>query len=206
MKKKRITLFLIVILCSASGMIRGEIVVDDSKIPPSINKKDYIFYDMLYLEDDSLKEWIVGEDKDNQRGMVLRTTDGGVHWQTKFSDEFVNCKCGVSAFYCVRFSDENIGYIGCDRGLILKTTNGGEKWFVSVGWGVVTDAETRLVDIYIDEKYPFGLILWAISYDGSIITRSTDGGIEWRYHHLKPEHLQNEMITSKFRMWRIRQE
>jgi len=100
--------------------------------------------------------------------VVLRTTDGGNTWATKYSDP----TSGVMLFG-VSFSDANTGtVIGIDfnagAALILRTTDGGETWAnqnvpPALYQGIsFTDADNGTI---------VGL--------GGIIVRTTDGGNNW---------------------------
>jgi len=65
---------------------------------------------------DSNNGWVVG-----YSGVILRTSDGGVHWTKQNSGT-------TKILNAVRFINANVGWVVGDGGLILHTTNGGTTW------------------------------------------------------------------------------
>jgi photosystem II stability/assembly factor-like uncharacterized protein len=52
---------------------------------------------------------------------ILRTTDGGQHWDSQVNP-------GTVCLFKVSFTDANTGTAVGDGGLILRTTDGGNIW------------------------------------------------------------------------------
>jgi len=69
--------------------------------------------------------------------VILRTTDGGVSWNSV--DSPVNAN-----FRKVKFYNSSIGYAIGEKGYVIKTLDGGSSWFV-----VSTPTEENLNDIYV---------------------------------------------------------
>lgn len=69
---------------------------------------------------DPLNGWAVGEPVD-KKGVILRTTDGGVSWSPQRS----GTACRLNAVY---FLDGKHGWVAGSNGTILTTTDGGEEW------------------------------------------------------------------------------
>ena len=62
--------------------------------------------------------WLVGEDQ-----IVLRTTDGGAHFQQQHLDEAVGW-----ALHAIQMMDRNVGWTVGNAGYIFHTANGGLTW------------------------------------------------------------------------------
>lgn len=105
--------------------------------------------------------WIVGN-----KGIVLKTTDGGVNWVKKnlpFQYDLLK----------VFFYNQNYGWIGTANGRILITTDGGENWNESLIQNDFT---------YFDAIYFTTPLVGHISigkYRAVYIMKSTDGGYTW---------------------------
>lgn len=93
-------------------------------------------------------------------GTIVKSVDGGEHWEQKYSDE------SIWFFQSVQFHDELTGYAYGYQvegdGALLKTTDGGETWSHTLynlpdyGW---SNAKLSLVDV--DTLYVFaGGLLW----------------------------------------------
>jgi photosystem II stability/assembly factor-like uncharacterized protein len=92
-------------------------------------------------------------------GIILKTTDGGLHWVQKPS--------GTTNFLKkVQFVNNTIGYAVGDGGTLLKTTDGGESW-TSITTGVTTGLSGLSV---LNESTFF------ISGYNGLIKRTNDGG------------------------------
>ncbi|SVC70336.1 uncharacterized protein METZ01_LOCUS323190, partial [marine metagenome] len=85
--------------------------------------------DLLFFDPDT--GFIVGlthEDHEQSSGVVLRTVDGGVSWETMI----VTSRLGEWTWK-ISFPSRNVGYVSLQRNYdapiyFLKTTNGGEIW------------------------------------------------------------------------------
>ncbi|RMD89188.1 MAG: T9SS C-terminal target domain-containing protein [Calditrichaeota bacterium] len=65
---------------------------------------------------DSSHGWVCGN-----RGLILHTKDGGVHWQEQSSGTVIDLTA-------VHFQNEKIGWIVGKEGVILNTLDGGKTW------------------------------------------------------------------------------
>jgi len=70
--------------------------------------------------------WIVGYRRDNWRGVILKTTDGGNSWISQSYPPFPD-NINIP-FLDVWAVSENIVWISCAHGYVLRTTNGGRNW------------------------------------------------------------------------------
>jgi photosystem II stability/assembly factor-like uncharacterized protein len=70
---------------------------------------------------DSLTCWVVGYDRNTASALILKTLDGGNHWnkQKVNYDILLNSAC---------FINENMGWVVGESGIILFTENGGVNW------------------------------------------------------------------------------
>ena len=111
-------------------------------------------------------------------GRIYKTTDGGISWDKKFSNNFYN-------FYGVAFFDEDKGFavgdsikIGVSYGLILKTTDGGSTWSKQV-----LDSPLQFNDVtFTDNNNWYAVGTSVTTQPTSIIGRifkSTNAGISW---------------------------
>jgi len=99
-------------------------------------------------------------------GVVLKTTNGGLLWETKFS--------GTSwPFYSVHFVDYNIGWVAGDYNRIYKTTNGGNSWITQY-----TTASHSLWSIFFVNSNT-GWVIGGSNDFAQIIMKTTDGGGSW---------------------------
>jgi photosystem II stability/assembly factor-like uncharacterized protein len=99
-----------------------------------------------------------------------RTTDGGVTWD--------NIALPVGSYADqVKFIDENTVLAGCYRvgsvGSICKSTNGGINWFVAYS-----------TEVQVGEIEFVNNIVYALSFYGDNIFKSTDRGNTWRTYNL----------------------
>ena len=86
------------------------------------------------MYDESLG-WAVGE-----KGIILKTVDGGVSWTT------IDAPIPVK-FKRVKFYDQTIGYAIAEKGYVVKSINGGESWFT-----VSTIVNDNLNDLFIIDQ------------------------------------------------------
>ena len=63
------------------------------------------------------------------RVSVLRTVDGGKHWQRRFTNDYgTSVGMSTGSPLLVRFFDENHGFVGTYLGPMLRTSDGGASW------------------------------------------------------------------------------
>lgn len=97
-----------------------------------------------------------------ERGIVVRTSDGGRSWQRQLVDT-------NSWFYDVFFLDDQTGWVCGYEGLVLKSTDAGSTWKRQL-----TAVRSPLIQIqFIDKERG-----WAMGEDGRIL-RTTNGGTHW---------------------------
>mgnify|MGYP002622636239 CR=1 FL=1 len=102
--------------------------------------------------------WICGKN-----GIILRSTDGGVTWNTQNSNV-------THHLTDLRFYDESIGFVTGFGKTLLKTTNGGDNWFHAIPPG----PEPIMHSLFIlDENTVYA------SADLSFIYKSTNAGLTW---------------------------
>ncbi len=98
-------------------------------------------------------------------GGFARTTDGGMTWDTAYSNTVTS---GI--FYKVFFLNNNLGWaVGTTTPKIWSTTNGGITWS-----GMSTAPTTTLYDVYAWDSLTLGVV----TTSGNFI-KSTDGGATW---------------------------
>ncbi|MEM9053258.1 MAG: YCF48-related protein [Bacteroidota bacterium] len=111
---------------------------------------------------------------------VLKTTDGGLNWDTIVSDTPWN----NTVLEDMIFLDENIGYqLGWYNGHFLKTTDGGDHWYQPE---ISDNITTQLYDFDIHPDRPNSY--YACGWYGEIL-KSTDGGESW-------ERIDNDIAES----------
>ncbi len=132
---------------------RSLITPGDSNVsakPQNVSQLSNIY--SIYMNDTDLG-WAVGD-----KGVILKTVDGGVTWVTK------NPPISVQ-FNRVQFFDQNLGYAVGDSGYIIKSVNGGETWF-----NLPTIVNDNLNDIFIINQNT----IIAVGDNGTIL-KSLDG-------------------------------
>jgi photosystem II stability/assembly factor-like uncharacterized protein len=103
--------------------------------------------------------------------ILLKTTDGGVNWQSfPYPEE-------LTFFHTIYFFNPSYGFTAGNDGLILRTTDGGENWRQApVDSGFYKDLTI------IDIKFRDSLNGYASGGNidvAGVIWRSTDGGENW---------------------------
>ncbi|MCL2289179.1 MAG: YCF48-related protein [Bacteroidetes bacterium] len=96
-------------------------------------------------------------------GDVLKTTDGGVTWELKWSINLSPADIRTIYFY-----NSNIGFISLGHGRLLRTTDGGETWNQLSG---ISERFNRFH--FISEQIGF-----AVGSHGRIF-KTTNGGDNW---------------------------
>ena len=100
---------------------------------------------------------------------ILKTTDGGINWISKYSGTT------YLSFKSVYFSDPDTGWVVGFDGVILKTTDGGDKWIPQTS-GTIWD----LYSVYFTDSNNG----WAVGEHSKsvlhgIILKTSDGGNNW---------------------------
>ena len=109
--------------------------------------------------------WIVGWNDGNSGNRVLKTTNGGINWNTVYED-YSN-----RFLYCISFIDSLNGFIGGDEGKILKTQNGGQSWSV-IYQG---DEYDSFQSIFFSDQ----LNGWAVGSPDNLIVHTNNAGQNW---------------------------
>lgn len=101
-------------------------------------------------------------------GKIVKTTDGGISWQTMetFAHDFL---------YTIHFVNNSVGYVAGYNGLIMKTIDGGETWTVQ------NDSMPNVIisDIHFYDENIGG----AVGSSGLLMT-TVDGGQTWAQRDL----------------------
>lgn len=110
--------------------------------------------------------WFVGSEG------IFKTSDGGLTWVNKFSNNLIN-------LYSIAFANSNIGWaIGTNiisyqpiiiEGIVLKTTDNGETWSQQTSF-----YSQPLYDIFFADTQNG----WLVG-EGGYISKTTDGGASW---------------------------
>jgi len=96
-------------------------------------------------------------------GTVVRTTDGGSHWNLISS-------ITQNRLYSVQFPSTNLGYAVGVNGTVIKTTDGGGNWVMKTQ----AIADTLRCVWFTDDNTGF-----VVSRNGAIY-KTTDGGNNWQ--------------------------
>ncbi|MDH3269324.1 MAG: YCF48-related protein, partial [Ignavibacteria bacterium] len=114
------------------------------------------FYSIFLI--DSNTGWIAGENI-LQKGLIYKTTDGGLSWSLLSNDTLKACTS-------VYFADANHGWVSGREGSILYSTDGGN------GWSLQSSGTTsNLNSIFFTDN----LTGWAAGSNG-IILKTNNGG------------------------------
>ncbi len=111
--------------------------------------------------------WIVGNNYNNTKGVVLKTTNGGINWQPLNSDSINS--------YCKSLSllNENTGWVvsrgSASFGNLYKTTNGGNTWNTTQ---FLNSQNMQRVKFFDNENG------WVCGFD-KVISKTTNGGLNW---------------------------
>jgi photosystem II stability/assembly factor-like uncharacterized protein len=100
----------------------------------------------------------------NGDGAIVRTTDGGRTWETKFW-----CDTPLLGIHFPVSGASLIGFAVGDVGTICKTSDGGNSWHIMTTGAYVTYNDVFFVDFEVG--YAVG--------DRGFISKSTDGGANW---------------------------
>lgn len=116
-----------------------------------------------------------------ENGTIVKSVDGGEHWEQKFSDESIFFK---SIKFCDELNGYAYGYQSDGDGTVVKTTDGGETWnhtiynILDYGW---SNGELYVVDV--DTLYVFA---------GGLLWKSCNGG--YRFENIIYEEGHSGMI------------
>lgn len=98
-----------------------------------------------------------------RNGTLLRTEDGGDHWQP--------IDLGVTdLLQHIDFPDESVGYITGVKGILMKTTDGGLNW-TSVAPDGYSKQFFNLSFTSRDTGY--------VTYENGVLMSTSDGGMSW---------------------------
>jgi len=115
-----------------------------------------VFYSVFLI--DSNTGWIAGQNI-LQKGLIYKTTDGGLSWSLLSSDTLKACTS-------VYFADANHGWVSGREGGILYSTDGG------TGWSLQSSGTTsNLNSIFFTDN----LTGWAAGSNGTIL-KTNNGG------------------------------
>ncbi|MGE5860105.1 MAG: YCF48-related protein [Ignavibacteria bacterium] len=91
-----------------------------SWVEQQINGTEYGTLTSLFFLDKN-RGYASGSGLDVSGGVILKTTDGGDHWNLMHN--------GYNRFvFSVRFTSSDTGWAAGDEGIMFNTTNGGEDW------------------------------------------------------------------------------
>ena len=129
---------------------------------------------------DARHAWAVGSSPSN-RDVILATTDGGASWRVQYTGGGPDSQGGIG-YHGVAFADALHGWVVGLNGTILATADGGRTWQpqrsgTKMDLYDVAFADARhglVVGQYIEGNDPM-----AGKLDGSVILRTTDGGVSW---------------------------
>ncbi|MBK7128281.1 MAG: T9SS type A sorting domain-containing protein [Crocinitomicaceae bacterium] len=135
-------------------------------ISPSVGL-DHSYKDVFFVNADT--GFVVGGVQGE--GAILRTTNGGIDWDTTTTFELVGSTfISLTSIY---FPDDSVGYtIGSGR--IFKTTNCGVDWFeIDTTNTFNSNANTDIIFVNVDTGF------YGYTDFGSACFRTTDGGYTW---------------------------
>jgi len=121
--------------------------------------------------------YTVGDDS-LERPIIYKTWDGGEFWSAIHFE-------GQEAPRCVKFLNQDTGFVAGWRGLIAKTENGGNTWKL---------LDTHTLAGFRSIICPNSQIIFAVGTSDSIMT-SFDGGNSWS---LIPTQSGDELLTIAF--------
>ncbi|MBC7247323.1 MAG: hypothetical protein H5T73_06055 [Actinobacteria bacterium] len=131
---------------------------------------DCMFFDITAVDQNTV--WCVGSNFATSGSLVMKTTDGGAHWQRQ--------ETGTSkSLFAIDAVDERTAWT-VGNGIILKTTDGGSTW---VSQGSVSNIYLLGISAVSDQ------VAWAAGLEGEtpssftyhgVVLRTTDGGSTWK--------------------------
>ncbi len=110
--------------------------------------------------------WAVGWNESYSGNKIIKTTNGGLNWQTVYSDSTNNF------LYCLTFIDSLTGFAAGSSGKIIATTDGGNNWSLRY--------QTELSYNWFNSIFfSDALHGWAVGGFNNLVVRTTDGGNNW---------------------------
>ena len=107
-------------------------------------------------------------------GNVYKTTDAGLNWTSISGSTTFN-----RSLFSVYFIDENRGFIGGDDDRFYRTTDGGTNWIKISGSTTLWNSTVDIRDILFFDDEQLGFAAGQGTFLGSVIYRTTDGGLTW---------------------------
>ena len=161
-----------------NGLVMKRNGVSWAPIDLGMASGEQIKYNFNCVQMQGVNGWIVGENKLDNSGILLRTTSNGGGWTVVTS--MPTLPAGT-AFKSVSFSG-TYGYIACANGIVLKSINYGADWPLTGILHPVNLDQTKdpngvsiwYQDIYADPLNPNNVRVVADNY--GIVCASTDGG------------------------------
>ncbi len=105
---------------------------------------------------------------------INRTTDGGVHWATQYTD------ASAGGFNAIQFTDLQNGWVVGSNGKILRTTDGGFTWMKVTNTGIAQQSESKCL-FFLNADTG-----WIGTNDGipdqnpaRVVLHTTNGGDSW---------------------------
>ena len=123
----------------------------------------------IYFIDSNTGFASCGVNQPSYAGAILKTTNGGINWITKYTTNRVCFRQGI------QFFNSNTGFVGgwaYNDSAFFKTSNGGENWECTNFAGITG----------IDNFFFLDAITgWGVGYNsaGRCVIRSTNGGVNW---------------------------
>ena len=119
--------------------------------------------------------WAIGEDDQSMRDAIIATSDGGAIWKVQYSSTSV-------ALHAIAFADVTHGWAVGVGGVILATTDGGTSWHPKRSGTTMNLRDVAFADsthgLVVGDQLK-GSDPMAAQFAGSIVLRTTDGGVTW---------------------------
>jgi len=156
----------------------GWLLEEDGKIYNTINggvnwdiqfNKDYSFHSVYFCNKNY--GWVTGV-KPDQRGLLLKTSNGGITWTEQVFDT-------THAFSSVCFIDTLHGWVAGYNGIIMQTADAGSTW--NIQHYNKNEAFSRIFFIDLNNG-------WAAGWDG-LVYATENGGKEWHKQEINTSHL-----------------